>query len=285
MYMNMETAAKLETSTWMEVWIRLQTYFQDLLDCLPKDQIILFRGEKDFDTQRPIKSRLCRYLEDQDIYSAPERTLQADPAIYNFWQDTISREAAAYLPEMDAGAMVRGAGTVTSSVNNIGPKPNWHPESATPMMRSLLVEMQHYNIPTNLLDCTTDMAVALFFACHKSLDQDGCIKFIRIFSNKYYEGEFVLVPSIDKMRPHAQRSALLYLSRGKIDQEERGVDSFKVEACYKKYLLEYLDRAFGINKYTMFPDIEGAAMDERFQDVPSGSTRQVGQTVVAAEPV
>ena len=242
----------------MKVWIQLQTYFQGLLDCLPEDQTILFRGEEDFDAQRPIKSRLCRYLEDQEIYCVPERILQVDPSIFSDYQDAIGREVAAYLPEVDTKAMTRGAGT-------IGTKPDWNPISATPTMRSLLVEMQHYNIPTNLLDCTTDMAVALFFACRKKLDQDGCIKFIRIFSDKYYESEFVLVPSISKMRPHAQRSALLYLSRGAIDQEKGRVDSFKVKACHKKYLLEYLDRAFGVNKYTMFPDIEGAAMDERFK--------------------
>ena len=66
-----------------------------------------------------------------------------------------------------------------------------------------LVKMQHYGIPTRLLDITANPLVALYFACNKDFTTDGEVVFLRIPTNfvKYYDSDTVSVLSNIAKRP------------------------------------------------------------------------------------
>ncbi len=66
-----------------------------------------------------------------------------------------------------------------------------------------LVKMQHYSIPTRLLDITANPLVALYFACNKDFATDGEVVYLRIPKKyiKYYDSDTVSVLSNIVKRP------------------------------------------------------------------------------------
>ncbi len=66
-----------------------------------------------------------------------------------------------------------------------------------------LVKMQHYEVPTRLLDLTTNPLVALFFACYQKGKRDGEVLVFRIPKKdiKYYDSDTVSIISNIAKRP------------------------------------------------------------------------------------
>ncbi len=67
-----------------------------------------------------------------------------------------------------------------------------------------LVKMQHYDIPTRLLDVTSNALVALYFACDKCPKQNGEVITFKIYDNniKYYDSDTIsILANVSKIRP------------------------------------------------------------------------------------
>lgn len=67
----------------------------------------------------------------------------------------------------------------------------------------LLVKMQHYGVPTRLLDITSNPLVALYFACKSNPDSDGEVIFLQVPKPeiRFYDSDTVSVISNIAKRP------------------------------------------------------------------------------------
>ena len=60
-----------------------------------------------------------------------------------------------------------------------------------------LVKMQHYELPTRLLDITTNPLIALYFACKENEDKDGAVLIFSMLNEqiKYFDSDSVCILS------------------------------------------------------------------------------------------
>lgn len=93
-----------------------------------------------------------------------------------------------------------------------------------------LVRMQHYSLPTRLLDITSNPLIALYFACKSNLDQDGEVVVFSMESTqiKYFDS--------DTASCIANLTRLPQDSKNKIDFSSHDVRKFNKQIAVKQLL-------------------------------------------------
>ena len=140
----------------------------------------------------------------------------------------------------------------------------------------LLAELQHYGAATCLIDFTTSALIAICFACRRETGKEGKVVAMATddidkFSTISYEDLnkpvkelmsqrrlWKWVPSDLNNRIVAQQSVFVF-GEGRIDKSY--YEEIKIDAAYKKDILETLEKSFGINEQELFNDLPGFAQN------------------------
>ena len=126
----------------------------------------------------------------------------------------------------------------------------------------ILAQIQHRGGKTNLIDFTSDLNVALFFACNYSQDKDGRMIF---FENRQWD-DYCIRPAIQPSNmADAQKSLFVVSNKGYIRDEDFTV--YKIPSELKAGILRHLRNVYGIVPSTVYNDITGFIRDQdRFPD-------------------
>ena len=118
----------------------------------------------------------------------------------------------------------------------------------------LLIQLQHYGCKTNLIDFTTDYAVALFFACYKHSDKDGRVI---LLENTAENKDYSVIETLRTIhRVEAQKSILVQPKTGFLNIEPCS-QVVCVPKDLKKAMLTYLEKHHGISAKRIYKDIHG----------------------------
>ena len=117
---------------------------------------------------------------------------------------------------------------------------------------AILSEIQHYGGPTNLIDFTTDILVALYFACDGDIEEDGRLIFLR---RNAKGASHEVKPDRMAHRITAQKSIFVRSPQGFIEDEE--FEPHVVPRQLKEDILEYLRTLHGISLEYIYNDLHG----------------------------
>ena len=113
----------------------------------------------------------------------------------------------------------------------------------------ILTELLHYGGKTNLIDFTTDLHIALFFACDGSPGEDGRV----ILQKREAVAGYLEQPRKPKNRIIAQKSIFVRPPKGFINPDE----VITIPADLKLPMLEYLRKSHDIFTDTIYNDFHG----------------------------
>ena len=113
----------------------------------------------------------------------------------------------------------------------------------------ILIELLHYGGKTNLIDFTTDLHIALFFACDGSPSEDGRV----ILQKRESVAGSLEQPRQPKNRIIAQKSIFVRPPKGFINPDA----VITIPADLKLPMLEYLRKSHDISTETIYNDFHG----------------------------
>ena len=112
----------------------------------------------------------------------------------------------------------------------------------------VLAQLQHFGwYGTNFIDFTTDVNVALFFACDGHHDEDGRIVFLKKTNPNFS------LPKTPSNRVIAQKSVFVRPPEGFVEPDHIVL----IPKHVKQPLLAYLSRCHGISPETIYNDLHG----------------------------
>ena len=121
----------------------------------------------------------------------------------------------------------------------------------------ILAQIQHRGGKTNLIDFTSDLNIALFFACNYSPDQDGRIIF---FENRQWYDYCIRRAIQPSNMADAQKSYFVSSNQGYIRDED--ITVIKIPSELKAGILQHLQNVYGIEPPTVYNDISGFIRDQ-----------------------
>ena len=114
----------------------------------------------------------------------------------------------------------------------------------------ILAELQHYGGNTNLIDCTTDYLVALFFACNGAPDKAGRVILLQKSDD---ENKRTWQPRNPSNRVIAQKSVFVQPKKGFVEP----IEKINVPHDIKEPILNHLRKFHGISTETIYNDLHG----------------------------
>ena len=150
----------------------------------------------------------------------------------------------------------------------------------------ILTEIQHFGGKTSLIDFTTNLHIALFFACEKSHHEDGRI----VLQDKNGAIKDCVIKPCDpdpKSRVNVQKSIFIKPPEGFIEADKKVI----IPGSLKQPILNYLKKTeIGISAEIIYPDLHGfvSSQDNRwnvYEEIDKGNEylRSVKETEIPEE--
>ncbi len=135
-----------------------------------------------------------------------------------------------------------------------------------PRLRRMMIRLQHQGVPSNFLDWTRDLHVALYFACRESSTCDGRVWFMPLWGSlrsgvpfrKGHRHYLLFEQDQTYPRMQVQSGVSLWPYGGRVAwKEEDRVRGVIIPKAHKEPLLRYLRLGHNLESRTLFADWPG----------------------------
>ena len=137
---------------------------------------------------------------------------------------------------------------------------------------TILTALQHFGGTTNLIDCTEDYLIALFFACDGSDEKEGRVILLKRESADYD----IIEPRRIISRVESQKSVFIESPTGFVEPNI----VVTIPAELKQPMLDYLRKTHGISIKIIYNDLHGFIRRSPYRELLKGLTSQ-GKALVA----